>query len=62
MLFLAESLSSLWKYFFLVRIRYGVYIIHLFCSLLHVQLSQNRRQKVFNRGALRLCGGLDIQI
>ena len=24
------------------------------------QLSQNRRQKVFNRGSLCLCGGLDI--
>ena len=22
---------------------------------------QNRRQKVFNKGALRLCGGIDIQ-
>jgi len=22
--------------------------------------TQNRRQKVFNRGALRVCGGLDI--
>jgi len=28
MLFLAESLSSLWKYFFLVRIHFSVYIIN----------------------------------
>jgi len=36
MLFLAESLSSLWKYYFLVRMHCGVYIIN---SLLLSQLT-----------------------
>jgi len=70
MLFLAESLSSLWKYYFLVRIHCTVYTIH---SLLSANCMCSWARTVARKssigglyvcagGGLRSCKELDIQL